>query len=279
MKKTWNYVNLTAILFVLSIGFIACHKDDPPAPAANFTVSTQSTSKGLAITFNNKSTHASNFLWKFGDGNGAVTKNPVYAYDSIGNFTVTLIALGTGGIDSTTLSIAISSGNITILDGVGIKDVNIGITWAEVKSKFGIVDTANYSHQFENCYANTVYYKNKNIAFVFYSTKKDLLPGDDAYIISLIYPFEGTTKKGIALGDPASYITSYYGKEEDKSSEDGYDSYVYYTSGIAFYADSYGIFEIDVFTPYSNTSGMITKAASHLYRANVMLMSRNIKRK
>jgi PKD repeat protein len=285
MKKTWSYANLITLLFMLSIGFIACHKDDPPAPTAKFTVSTQSTSKGTAITFNNKSSNASNFLWKFGDGNGAVTKNPVYAYDSIGNFTATLIALGTGGIDSTTISITVSSGNITILDGEGIKDVNLNTTWGTIKTTFGITDSTftQYYYSSSNYYDNIVSYNNLGIAFVFYSTTSTLLTSDPAYVISVYGYFEGTTKKGIALWDPISYAISYYGTGYQKYTESEYTGYVYYQSGVAFYSSSDGIFEIDVFTPSSGSStslsGMMTKAATHIYRRNFMLTNKNVRRK
>jgi PKD repeat protein len=256
-------IKLITLALIAMIGLSTCSKDETPSPDAQFSVSTTSTGLGSAITFTNKSSHASNFLWKFGDGNGSVTKNPTYAYDSIGDFTVTLIALGTGGVDSTTINISVGSNNITILDGEGISDMDLNATWQQVNNKFGSSDTLYYQNYYEEYkdYDHIVYYYNLGVVFIFYSESEVLLTSDYAYDIALVYPYEGTTKKGIALGNPASFISSYYGTAEKKNIGDEYDSYIYYTSGIVFYAESSGISEIDVFTPYSPTSGMAMKAA------------------
>ncbi|MDI9639746.1 PKD domain-containing protein, partial [Geitlerinema splendidum] len=52
----------------------------------------------LTVTFTNQSSpNATSFLWNFGDGTTATTRDAVHAFTSPGNYTVTLTAAGAGG--------------------------------------------------------------------------------------------------------------------------------------------------------------------------------------
>src|SRR5262249_21994814 len=51
----------------------------------------------LTVSFTNRSTGATNYVWNFGDGNSSVSANPGNTYSNAGSYTVTLAAVGAGG--------------------------------------------------------------------------------------------------------------------------------------------------------------------------------------
>ena len=60
-------------------------------PTANFTTNTTETNEHIPVQFTDLS-KGNNlaYNWSFGDGNFSVEPNPVYAYLTFGNYTVTL---------------------------------------------------------------------------------------------------------------------------------------------------------------------------------------------
>lgn len=62
-----------------------------PQPKANFEV-TKAACEHEAITFINNTTNATEFLWKFGNGDTSTTRHPIYTYKQAGNYPITLIA-------------------------------------------------------------------------------------------------------------------------------------------------------------------------------------------
>jgi PKD repeat protein len=84
------------------------------APVANFSASPTSGTAPLAVTFTNSSTNATSYSWDFnGDGaTDSTAQNPSYTYTTVGTYTVSLTAKGSGGANTKTRSgyIAISSG-------------------------------------------------------------------------------------------------------------------------------------------------------------------------
>ncbi|MEO5674616.1 MAG: PKD domain-containing protein [Chitinophagales bacterium] len=79
-------------------------------PEASFTYTNIPCSNG-EIAFTNTSVSADDYLWNFGDGNTSPAISPVHPYDSIGNYTVTLIATNSSTLvsDTSIMDITVSS--------------------------------------------------------------------------------------------------------------------------------------------------------------------------
>ncbi len=74
---------------------------NPPPVVANFTFSPQSPKVGEEVTFQNQSTGATSYEWRFGDGGTSTGQNPKYTYSRTGRYTVQLITRNpTGQSDS-----------------------------------------------------------------------------------------------------------------------------------------------------------------------------------
>ncbi|NMB70919.1 MAG: PKD domain-containing protein, partial [Bacteroidales bacterium] len=80
----------------------------PPVPIAGYTTDKLEGCTPLTVRFTNTSTYARTYIWEFGDGGASSDENPVYTYTLPGTYTVTLIATGDGGKDtSKTYSITV----------------------------------------------------------------------------------------------------------------------------------------------------------------------------
>lgn len=75
------------------------------APDAAFLLATND----VTVTFTNQSVGANSFLWNFGDGQSSTEANPVHTYPGFGTYTVTMIATGTCGLDTSTVTIVLGS--------------------------------------------------------------------------------------------------------------------------------------------------------------------------
>jgi hypothetical protein len=67
----------------------------------NFQVS------GNTVLFTNSSTHATDFVWDFGDGNSSVDSDPVHSFQTDGTFDVQLIASSECGTDTLFLTVTV----------------------------------------------------------------------------------------------------------------------------------------------------------------------------
>lgn len=77
-------------------------------PVAAFTLADPVTQclNGNSFSFVNSSVNAIDYVWNFGDGTSVNQTNPTQTYSSSGNFTITLIAISTGGCkDSASINI------------------------------------------------------------------------------------------------------------------------------------------------------------------------------
>ncbi|TND09380.1 MAG: hypothetical protein FD123_1342 [Bacteroidetes bacterium] len=63
---------------------------------------------GTSINFTNNSVGATSYSWDFGDSNGSTATSPSHIYTAAGTYTITLIATGPCGIDTTASIITIS---------------------------------------------------------------------------------------------------------------------------------------------------------------------------
>ncbi|MEM6347748.1 MAG: M4 family metallopeptidase [Bacteroidota bacterium] len=80
-----------------------------PSPEANFTYSDSILcSYPLELQFTNLSKHGNAFVWDFGDGNSSEEYSPSHAYETPGQYTVSLSLSGECGTDNKTLNKPIS---------------------------------------------------------------------------------------------------------------------------------------------------------------------------
>lgn len=71
---------------------------------AAFTASVTSGCAPLQVDFTNNSTYAITYHWDFGDGTSSVLSNPSHLYTNPGIYTVTLMAFGASGTDTSSVS-------------------------------------------------------------------------------------------------------------------------------------------------------------------------------
>ena len=87
-------------------------------PTASFTSSTTSGVAPLSVTFTDTSTGGpTNWSWTFGDGGTSTSQSPAHVFNSVGTFTVTLVASNAGGASapaSTQIQVSQASGSQTI---------------------------------------------------------------------------------------------------------------------------------------------------------------------
>jgi subtilisin family serine protease len=75
----------------------------PPAvsakPVASFTANRVSSLTPLTVKFTNNSSHATSYIWSFGDRSpSSIDDSPTHAFTTSGTYTVTLTAMGLGGV-------------------------------------------------------------------------------------------------------------------------------------------------------------------------------------
>ena len=109
-------------------------------PKVNFSIN----KNGLAVSFLNTTTSATNYLWKFGDGNTSTQSSPQYNYRFAGTYIVTLTAKNACGstTDSVTLSVfALPAATVTASALQGCTPLNIQFSGRNTTS----VSTWNWS--------------------------------------------------------------------------------------------------------------------------------------
>ncbi len=103
--------------FLIPVLLFSCSKDETkPKPEAGFTASKTSVILGEEIEFTNTSENATAYTWSFGDGTTSTEASPTKSYESVGVFTVTLVATGEGGTNSSTLDITVTAASIYFMD-------------------------------------------------------------------------------------------------------------------------------------------------------------------
>lgn len=125
-----KYLKIMSLL-VLAMVMVNCSDDPPPEPVVEFFADVN----GTEVTFNSTVTNASSLVWSFGDGNTSTEADPVHAYETPGNYTVTLTATGSGGEDTDTQQIEILETVEYLLSGGAARTE--GKTW---KMKYEVSD-------------------------------------------------------------------------------------------------------------------------------------------
>ena len=82
-------------------------------PVSSFTANVTSGVKPLAVQFTDTSTNApTGWYWSFGDGGTSTLQNPVYTFNSVGTYAVSLGTLNSAGSNTTTMSGYITVTNV-----------------------------------------------------------------------------------------------------------------------------------------------------------------------
>lgn len=103
-----NTYRLLIGLFAITAILWGCRKDLPEAgsiddltpPTAEFTFAQFSPDNYLEVTFSNRSTSSTDYLWDFGDGETSAEAEPVHVYSAEGEYTVKLTASDKLGVTS-----------------------------------------------------------------------------------------------------------------------------------------------------------------------------------
>ncbi len=249
------------IFFLLpAIAMMAgCKKKDQPAKVkAAFQVDNAAPAVNETVNFTNQSENASYYQWDFGDDQISVDENPSHSYDTPGVYTVVLKAIGGNSSDtvSSTLTVKVPVGLITIHEGIGIDQLSIiDDTWQTMLDSFPVVDTFYYSNYYSNynLYINQVYYYNLGIIGIFFSEGTKLITTDPLAGVILIDPYPGFTVKNISVGSKLTSVKYAYGEPESLDDTSDYLGYSYTSLGIDFYAykgqkfDPTSVAEIDIY--------------------------------
>lgn len=110
-----------------------------PLPVAGYTADPVSGPAPLAVQFTNTSTgDITSYSWSFGDGNSSVLQSPNHAYDTPGEYDVTLTVTGPGGTDVHT-----EKGLVTVLGGdlpIEVGEIAIDHAWQRVALERSFTD-------------------------------------------------------------------------------------------------------------------------------------------
>lgn len=254
-----SFFTISAFLITILV-FSSCgdKKEDSANPVkARFEASAYDVSVGESILFTNLSENASYYQWAFGDGSFDVEENPEHAYASSGLYDVMLVAIGESGSDTAYTSIRVTgqdsnSDNFTIFEGAGITEISLGTSWGSALSNLG-TDTLHYKEYSSvyELYLHSIYYPADGIVLNFITPSESLSSSDPLLILYIVYPYAGTTSKGIGIGSTIDQALAAYGTPEDTYEESYYTGYAYDTQGIDFYMyeESGFVEEIDIYPP------------------------------
>lgn len=137
-KKLFSLLGFLAFVLLIS-----CSKDEEkPKPVAGFTASKTSVQAGEEIQFTNTSENATSYAWSFGDGTTSTLESPTKAFDAAGTFTVSLVATGAGGTNSSTMDITVTAFSVYFIDSsdeiLGKLDLDVNKTVTTVKDLAGM---------------------------------------------------------------------------------------------------------------------------------------------
>ncbi|MCC4769883.1 PKD domain-containing protein [Methanosarcina sp. DH2] len=97
--------NVAGNTTVTKTNYISVGTDAAQMPVASFSASPTSGNAPLSVIFTDSSTgNPTAWKWDFGDGNNSAVQNPVHAYSTAGNHTVTLTVTNAAGSNTVTKS-------------------------------------------------------------------------------------------------------------------------------------------------------------------------------
>ncbi len=93
---------------VLTQKVVVLDDSPPPAPVADFSYQIPGNCSGACtVKFTNTSSGAASYKWSFGNNTTSTQEHPSAVYSTAGSYTVTLIATGPGGSDTTAKTLSI----------------------------------------------------------------------------------------------------------------------------------------------------------------------------
>ncbi|WP_163707216.1 PKD domain-containing protein [Mangrovibacterium lignilyticum] len=107
--KNYKWRMLAFVLLLSS--FVACNDDDDET-AMNPTSDFSAEMNDLDVTFTSATQYAVSLAWDFGDGESSTAVNPTHTYAAVGDYSVTLKAIGAVGADSSMVTKTISVAQI-----------------------------------------------------------------------------------------------------------------------------------------------------------------------
>ncbi len=153
MKKLLTVNFEKGKLFLMAVGLVmlsSCGSDDAaPSPVAAFDYDAD----GLVVTFINRSTNATTYLWDFGDGETSTEESPVHEYASYGEYTTRLTSTGDGGTDSSDPDlITLSKSSPVVVDGVFTEWESIATASVSEDGNGGSIDIMKVDYDAQQVY-------------------------------------------------------------------------------------------------------------------------------
>jgi len=101
---------ILSTFLILTMIVVSCEDDEAAveAPTARFTY-TVDADNGLLVNFTNSSLNADTYSWDFGDGETSTDMSPSHTYAADGLYDVTLTATNSGGSNSVTEELELTS--------------------------------------------------------------------------------------------------------------------------------------------------------------------------
>jgi Zn-dependent metalloprotease/plastocyanin len=127
-------INVTNAWYAVGVG--AAYSN---AVVANYMVSQNYfCTYPATVQFTNSSVNASTYIWNFGDGTSSTLPNPIHTYNTIGNYTVTLIS--TGVSECSTTDTLVSPNPIIVTNSGGPVSATCTPTTVNATGIYGIIN-------------------------------------------------------------------------------------------------------------------------------------------
>lgn len=138
-----NASRISLVLFRITIAcLILCNwTANAQSPISSFLISNSQGCQPLNVQFTNTSTNATSYQWNFGNGNTSTQVNPNNVYTTVGNFTVTLIANGPGGINSSSQVVQVIAPPLA----------NFSASPLTACQGYGLIQFTNTSANYDSC--------------------------------------------------------------------------------------------------------------------------------
>ena len=252
MRKLY-FLALSILLVIVS-----CDNDEEQEPIASFTVSKTEIFSGESVVFTNNSLNAVSYEWNFGDGSATLSEeNPTYTYVDPGSYTVTLKAIGKGGVSTSSTDISVLE-EPRIIAGQRIDQYNVGDFWIDVLDVIALDYYYYNTLSADNIYLHTIVMESEQLAIYLESSNSTTVQDEDPiFFVSAWGNYDGRTPSNLMIGSTLDDVFSVYGVPETENG-DGYTVYYYFDKGILFYAENNIVLEIDVF-PSSKSSKKLTQ--------------------
>ena len=250
MKKNIILFGISLLTFLTLIVFNSCEEKDPVR--ASFTTSSTEVNRGDSIHFSNRSENATHYQWDLGDGTTSALQDPTHVYDVAGSYKVILISFGSENSDTASLTInVIQTYEVTVFEGIGIEGVDLFDTWADIKAIY-TSDTIYRRSYFEHheLFSHFIGFYQDGVAFNFASEDTILDDDEQAWLITVVLPYEGATDAGIRSGSTMAKVKVKYGEPEQEIEHEEYYAYWYDSKGVDFYSFEEDLVDrIDVYFP------------------------------